>query len=136
MIPKFRAWINEGNHMIYTGKDTPWCITFNSSYDDRVRISDYMIRYEVSPSEVMRSTGLTDKNGVEIYERDIVRVTNDEGRTDFSDGGIGTVCELEELGMWYIDGQVHNGLFDINHCYYIEVIGNVYENAELLEVAE
>ena len=59
-----------------------------------------------------------------------------EERTDFSDGGNGTICGLDDLYMWYIDGQVQNGLFDINQEYYIEVIGNIYENPELMEGVE
>lgn len=86
--------------------------------------------------ELMQSTGLFDKNGKEIFEGDIVKVTDGDERTDFSDGGIGTICGLDELYMWYIDGQVQNGLFDINQEYYIEVIGNIYQNPELLEVKE
>ena len=83
---------------------------------------------------LMQSTGLTDKNGKEIFEGDIVKVTDGDERTNFPDGGIGTICGLDEIFMWYIDGQVHNGLFDISQEYYIEVIGNIYENPELLEV--
>lgn len=84
---------------------------------------------------LMQSTGLTDKNGKEIFEGDIVKVTDGDERTNFPDGGIGTICGLDEIFMWYIDGQVHNGLFDISQEYYIEVIGNIYENQELLEVS-
>ena len=85
---------------------------------------------------LMQSTGLFDKNGKEIFEGDIVKVTDGDERTDFSEGGIGTICGLDELYMWYIDGQVQNGLFDINQEYYIDVIGNIYQNQELLEVKE
>ena len=89
-----------------------------------------------SEAILMQPTGLFDKNGKEIFEGDIVKVTDDDERTDFSDGGNGTICGLDDLYMWYIDGQVQNGLFDINQEYYIEVIGNIYENPELLEEAE
>ncbi|QBX17882.1 YopX family protein [Streptococcus parauberis] len=82
---------------------------------------------------LMQSTGLFDKNGVEIFEGDIVRVTDGDERTDFPDGGIGTICGLDDLYMWYIDGQVNNGLFDISEQYYIEVIGNIHEYPDLLE---
>nr|UWG04120.1 MAG: YopX protein [Bacteriophage sp.] len=84
---------------------------------------------------LMQSTGLTDSAEKEIFEGDIVKVTDGDERTNFPDGGIGTICGLDEIFMWYIDGQVHNGLFDISQEYYIEVIGNIYENQELLEVS-
>ena len=89
-------------------------------------------------SPIMQSTGLLDRSTPkrEIFEGDIVKVTDGDERTDFSDGGNGTICGLDDLYMWYIDGQVQNGLFDINQEYYIEVIGNIYQNPELLEVFE
>ena len=86
-------------------------------------------------SPLMQSTGLLDGSTPkrEIFEGDIVKVADGDERTDFSDGGIGSICGLDDLYMWYIDGQVQNGLFDINQEYYIEVIGNIYENPELVE---
>lgn len=91
--------------------------------------------YDFDDVVLMQSTGLRDKNGKEIFEGDVVKVTDGDERTNFPDGGIGTICGLDEIFMWYIDGQVHNGLFDISQEYYIEVIGNIYENQELLEVS-
>ena len=89
-------------------------------------------------SPIMQSTGLFDSSTPkrEIFEGDIVKVTDGDERTDFSDGGNGTICGLDDLYMWYIDGQVQNGLFDINQEHYIEVIGNIHQNPELLEGVE
>ena len=85
-------------------------------------------------NNLMQYTGLTDKNGVEIYEGDIVKYVlwgNEyeiwtEYRIDFikfKDGEfyprpISNMCE---------DGWYSDGLKDF------EVIGNIYENPELLE---
>ena len=73
-------------------------------------------------------TGLKDKCGKEIYEGDIVLVAN-QGRTPYvviyREGDCSFVCDNE-----FIVDYVH--LFKaLPQCY--EVIGNIHENAELLE---
>ena len=134
MIPKYRAWDRmrkEMNYKVLVGNcdtdDENWTcpIIWIEEAKDWLHFDDYKC--------IMLSTGLVDKNGQEIFEGDIVKVTDDDERTNFPDGGIGTICGLDEIFMWYIDGQVHNGLFDISQEYYIEVVGNIYENPKLLE---
>ena len=74
--------------------------------------------FEVVPETVGQYTGLTDKNGKKIFEGDIVKISNDE------------IFEVK-----YEDGGFTAGLFlgdwDYGH---VEVIGNIYDNPELLEV--
>lgn len=89
---------------------------------------------EASPETVGQFTGLEDRNGKRIYEGDIAKVTDDadEMQSDGSDTGIGSVEFYR--GLWYVDNGPNNALYDLDPCGYIEVIGNIYDNPELLEV--
>ena len=141
MITRFRAW-NKATKEMY-GADDIIAINFEEKeicvqtiyFEQGLPDSRDLDYYDFDDIVLMQSTGMRDKNDREIFEGDIVKVTDGDERTNFPDGGIGTICGLDGIFMWYIDGQVHNGLFDISQEYYIEVIGNIYENQELLEVS-
>lgn len=96
--------------------------------------ANYMLDHEVIPETVGQYTGLNDKNGQKIYEGDIVFVTDSEGNSGMCDTGVGEVESFE--GLWYICGNVQNGLYDISKNFVIEVIGNIYDNQELLQEVE
>lgn len=84
---------------------------------------------------LMQYTGLKDKNGTEIYEGDIVE-TFDGYR-----GGKGEVKWFAEWeGAWFYGYYLVNGnnpqyriSFPQMETKFIEVIGNIYENPELLK---
>ena len=76
--------------------------------------------------EIMQSTGLFDKNGVEIFEGDIVRNTHT--------GSVGRVhwC-VHNTGFFYYVEKDKKDYTVFRAKYNLEVIGNIYENKELLE---
>lgn len=134
MIPRYRAW-DKNLKTMYEVDDIMSIDFGKSEISVKTLFFERTNYYKFDDIVLMQSTGLKDENGKEIFEGDIVKVTDGDERTNFPDGGIGTICGLDEIFMWYIDGQAHNGLFDISQEYYIEVIGNIYENQELLEVS-
>lgn len=92
----------------------------------------YSYDHQVIPKTVGQFTGLTDKNGIKIFEGDIVRCIS---RTDmanmvviFEEGEFRMV--LCEKYKEYIPGC---GFYAIR-CFDKEVIGNIHDNPELLEV--
>jgi len=75
--------------------------------------------YQSDRYGVMQYTGLHDKNGKEIYEGDIIKTPYGMSRI------------FERLGCWFVEMQKELGYFTIDEP--IEVIGNIYENPDLLK---
>lgn len=88
---------------------------------------------QVLPDSVAQYTGLKDKNGHEIYENDIVNVR--EGGHPFVNDWKGIVKMID--GCYLIENfEGTNGEFLYDEIREIEIIGNIYENKELLEVKQ
>ena len=131
MIPKFRAWIKEENEMwpvhaiVYDNK-TVWV----EEPDDE----DPSGLLEFDDVILMQSTGLKDKNGKEIFEGDVVQYQNTKVPSADSKG---VIRYFDNWAMFGIDIEHNepralffNGLAD--HIS-LDVVGNTYENPELLE---
>ena len=80
-------------------------------------------------------TGLTDKNGTKIFEGDVVRISEDYydglhysgNEVYYSDGAFCVEYETPEYDVTSIGFLVKEG---------VEVIGNIYDNPELLSERE
>ena len=147
MIPKFRVFVKAGTKPVYGS----WDDTDQMFYE--IRDIDYYDKtvtvwgchnkdcgtcddtYKIEDVEVMQYTGCREKDGIEIYEGDVIKDKYDKvwlvqryvgafvitNKIPDSDGQESTYSYFNNLS---------------NHHFYFEVIGNMWENPELLEVVE
>lgn len=133
MVPKFRAWDLKYKMMMRVNQidfeeKTVWLEADNGDHGNR-----HTLTREFKDVILMQSTGLKDKNGVEIYERDIV--INQYGNVGYvaylqQEAGFVVVKKKSDYRLGH---RITGESYDVanNH----EVIGNFWENSNLLEQA-
>ena len=138
---KFKAWDKKMNKMrivesigfgkpYYSHEGYP---VVNMIGRDCINNKDIIIHRDSHQCELMQYTGLKDKNGKEIYEGDICKSFNNE----YGDN-VGLVKYSEETCSFdlHMKSKMKEIIYIGTDYNLVEVIGNIYENPELLEVEE
>jgi len=110
---KFRAWIPCGEWEEPDEEQQKYEMCYDLAFEEFEPVNDQLASVE----NLMQYTGLKDKNGKEIYEGDIVSSKKMFGEVVWSYNA-----------SWGIYGKLIK--HDWENC---KVIGNVYENPELLQ---
>lgn len=126
---KFRAYHKKDKLML------DWFTLIQSAWNTYAEGQYFCLFYEVLITKkdyfnVMQYTELKDKNGKEIYEGDIL---GGHGKDHPLGEYKAVVIWNEKKGEWYLDKAYCSGQRNLwRWCDGMEVIGNIYENKELL----
>lgn len=130
MVPKFRCWFKD------TGTQAAHMVEWHELREFKA-LGDLLEYSEKNKTfHLMQSTGLKDKNGVEIFEGDVVSVRNHPfQKTGKSGAGI----EIDgDYAISWNEGDLTwcaGNLLLARLKPYVTIAGNVWENPELLEQA-
>ena len=126
MIPRYRAW-NKSTKVMYDDGDIVSIDIEKSQIYVKTPFFEQLSCYNFRDIDLMQSTGFTDNDGKDIFRGDIVT----------SRGGLfkGVVSLRQDLGVYVINLIGYNHFERLcNVADSTHIIGNIWENPDLLEV--
>lgn len=139
MVPKYRCWFKNSGiqaaHMVEWDKLKEF-VGLGRLFDDSKKSTLFTL---------MQSTGLKDKNGVEIFEGDLVKKFSNINK--FTDDFAEDIEPIYVITSIVRDGACFKTTFkgvpslvldqnSMSMVEHMEVVGSIYENPELLEQAD
>jgi len=141
MIPRFRAW-NKATKEMY-GADDIIAINFEEKeicvqtiyFEQGLPDSRDLDYYDFDDIVLMQSTGMRDKNDREIFEGDVLKVTNLASWLE--------VVSFNENKAMFVSKETkrkieETPLYDLfnTDIFEVEIIGNIHTNPKLAEVKQ
>lgn len=122
---RFRAWDVEFKEMVQVD-----ALDFEEQIIKATYKNGNVVKEDLKNYILMQSTGLTDKNGKEIFEGDVVKMA----KNVYSEPTCYEVVR-HRGGAYRLDSKQYGCELWLRHtdC---EIAGNIYENPELLEVEQ
>lgn len=123
---KFRAWHKNGEMIYFDNKDL---------MRDKYQCAELAKLMNGGYGDVLNQfVGLKDKNGIEIYENDILVSKSGSGVVVWSSDNACWSCKFAHDDEKY--GLLEHCDEAVEHCEIGEIVGNIYENPELLKNKE
>lgn len=128
MIPRFRAWDKEFKEMVQVD-----ALVFDEQIIKATYKNGNVVKEDLKNYVLMQSTGLRDKNGKEIFERDILKVTDEHSWLE--------VVSYNDKKATFVSEEVNrkfkvpeSPLYELFNTviFEVEVVGNVWENGGLI----
>lgn len=130
MIPRYRAWDKKFKEMVQVD-----ALVFEEQLIKATYKNENVVKDDLKNYILMQSTGLTDKNGKEIFEGDVLKVTNLSSWLE--------VVSFNEDKAMFVSKETkrkveETPLYDLfnTDIFEVEIIGNIHTNPKLAEVKQ
>lgn len=130
VLLRFRAWDKEFKEMVQVD-----ALVFDEQIIKATYKNGNVVKEDIKNYVLMQSTGLRDKNGKEIFEGDILKVTNLSSWLE--------VVSFNKDKAMFVSKETERKveetpLYDLFNAdiFEIEIIGNIHTNSELAEVEQ
>lgn len=134
MIPRYRAW-NKNTKEMYETDDIVSIDIEKKQIYVKTLFFDQLNHYDFDDVVLMQSTGFRDKNGKEIFEGDVLKVTNLSSWLE--------VVSFNEDKAMFVSKETkrkveETPLYDLfnTDIFEVEIIGNIHTNPKLAEVKQ